>query len=94
MKFVRMGKYKVERSNISYNNHKKSMICTFTITNKETQEQHVFKNIFLAEDNEDAFLVFPTTNEEVYINRGDSFNDNESKESRHFLSTHLVEYNN
>jgi hypothetical protein len=45
------------------------MICTFTITHKETQEEFVFKNIFLAKNNKDAYLVFPTTNEIVYINR-------------------------
>ncbi len=94
MKFVRMDKYKVERSNITCNNYKKSMICTFTITNKETQEQHVFKNIYLAEDNKDAFLIFPSTNEEVYINRGNNFNSNEPEKSKYILNTQLVEYNN
>lgn len=64
-----MGKYKVERSNVSYINNKKGMICTFTITNEETREKHVFNNIYLSEDNNDAFLVFPATNEEVFINR-------------------------
>ncbi|MFW6275562.1 MAG: hypothetical protein ACOC2M_02905 [bacterium] len=87
-----MDKYKVERSNITYNNYKKSMICTFTITNNETQEQHVFKNIYLAEDNKDAFLIFPSTNEEVYINRENHFN-NKSEKSTHIF-TQLVEYNN
>jgi len=94
MKFVRMDKYKVERSNITCNNYKKSMICTFTITNKETQEQHVFKNIYLAEDNKDAFLIFPSTNEEVYINRGNNFNGNEPEKSKYILNTQIVEYNN
>ena len=64
-----MDKYKVERSDISYYNDRKSMICTFTITHLKTQTKHIFKNIYLAKDNNEAFLVFPFTNEEVYINR-------------------------
>lgn len=64
-----MAKYKVERSKILYNKSKNSMICTFTITYNKTQERYVFKNIFLDENNKEAFLVFPTTNEEVYINQ-------------------------
>jgi len=47
------------------------MICTFTITHIKTQESHIYKNIYLAKDNKEAFLVFPFTNEEVYINRED-----------------------
>lgn len=63
-----MNKYSIERSNISYNNDHKSMICTFTITHIESQEKFVFNNIYLAEDNKEAYLVFPTTNEKVYLN--------------------------
>jgi len=65
-----MRTYKVERSNVLYNWDKKSMICTFTITHIETQEKFVYKNIYLAENNKEAFLMFPSTNEKVYINRG------------------------
>lgn len=61
--------YKVERSNIIYSENKKSMFCTFTITHAETQEKFVFKNIYLAADNKDAFLIFPSTGDEVYINQ-------------------------
>lgn len=64
-----MSRYKVERSNVSYYGDRKSMNCTFTITHLQTQEKHVFKNIYLAQENREAFLVFPFTNEEVYINR-------------------------
>lgn len=89
-----MGKYKVERSNISYNYLKKSMISTFTITNTGTQEIHVFKNIFLAEDNKDAFLVFPSTNEEVYINRENNLNNNiDTEEFKHTFQTHIIDFN-
>lgn len=70
------------------------MVCTFTITHTGTQEQHVFKNIYLAEDNKDAFLVFPSTNEEVYINRENNVNNIEPKEFKYILKTQLVEYNN
>jgi len=89
-----MGKYKVERSNISYNNLQKSMISNFTITNTETQENHVFKNIFLAEDNKDAFLVFPSTNEEVYINRENNLINNiDSEEFKHIFQTQMIIFN-
>ena len=64
-----MRTYKVERSNIRYNPNKKSMVCTFTVTNNETKETHVYNNIFLAKNNKEAFLIFPSTNEKVYINR-------------------------
>lgn len=64
-----MRTYKVERSNILYNKDKKSLFCTFTITHIKTREKFVYKNIFLALDNKDAFLVFPSTNETIYINR-------------------------
>jgi hypothetical protein len=64
-----MCNYKIKRSNISFNSDNKSMICTFTITHTKTKETHIFKNIYLAKDYTDAFLVFPSTNEEVYINK-------------------------
>lgn len=89
-----MGKYIVERSNILYNNYKKSMICNFTITNTETQEKHVFKNIYLAEDNKDAFLVFPSTNEEVFINRESTSNKIKLEEAKHTKNSQLVVYEN
>ena len=73
-KFTEMRTYKVERSDILYNRDGKSMVCTFTITHIKTQEKHIFKNIYLANDNKEAFLVFPLTNEEVYINRGNENN--------------------
>ena len=89
-----MAKYIVERSNISYNSYKKSMICDFTITNTETQENHVFKNVFLAEDNEDAFLVFPSTNEEVYINRKNYLNNIKPEELKHIFAPQLAVFDN
>ena len=64
-----MRNYKIKRSNISYNGDKKSMICTFSITHIKTKETHIFNNIYLEEDYKEAFLVFPSTNEEVYINK-------------------------
>lgn len=67
-----MNSYKIERSNIMYKRGKKRMVCTFTVTHIETQETHVYNNIFLDKDNQEAFLVFPYTNEEVYINRKNS----------------------
>ena len=82
-----MSKYRVDRSNISYNNNQKSMICTFTITHVETREKFVFNNIFLAEDNKEAFLVFPATNEKVYINRENELYDMEDEKSINFLNT-------
>lgn len=66
------------------------MICNFTITNTETQEKHVFKNIYLAEDNKDAFLVFPSTNEEVYINRESTSNKLKFEENNHTVNSQLV----
>ena len=70
------------------------MICNFTVTNTETQEKHVFKNIYLAEDNKDAFLVFPSTNEEVYINRESTSNKLKFEENRHTKNSKLVVYEN
>lgn len=64
-----MQAYKVERSNVIYNKDERSMVCTFTITHIKTQEKYIFKNVFLAEENKEAFLVFPSTNEKVYINK-------------------------
>jgi len=63
-----MGTYKVERSNVLYYRDMKSINCTFTITHVKTQEKHVYENIYLATDNKEAFLVFPSTNEKIYIN--------------------------
>jgi len=45
------------------------MVCTFTVTDNETEEMHVYNNIFLDKNNKEAFLIFPSTNEKVYINR-------------------------
>lgn len=67
-KFTEMRTYKVERSDILYNLDGKSMVCTFTITHIKTREKYVFNNVYLAEDNKEAFLIFPSTNEKVYIN--------------------------
>ncbi len=69
MKFIETRTYKVERSNVTYFKGKKSMICNFTITHIETKEKYVYKNIYLARDNKDAYIIFPTTSEKVYINR-------------------------
>lgn len=70
------------------------MICDFTITNTETQENHVFKNVFLAEDNEDAFLVFPSTNEEVYINRKNYLNNIKLEELKHIFAPQSAVFDN
>ena len=64
-----MRTYKIERSNIKYNPGKHSMVCTFTVTDNDTEEMHVYNNIFLDKNNKEAFLIFPSTNEKVYINR-------------------------
>lgn len=69
MKIIEMRTYKVERSNVTYYEGRKSIICNFTITHIETREKYVYKNIYLARDNKDAYIIFPTTNEKVYINR-------------------------
>ncbi len=80
LKKTKLSKYTIERSNIINSSDRKSMIGTFTLTHIATRKKFVFNNIYLAIDNREAFLIFPFTNEEVYINRDRAIVDIQIKE--------------
>ena len=62
-----MGKIKIDRI-VKQSNEEGYLICTYTITDSDGTK-HVIDNVSHHENDTEAFIVHPVTNEEIYVNK-------------------------